>query len=124
MSVKKKTGKKVFGNFGDLSSAQGSLSNNGLWKVKKKICPKYGATVPIAKKDMNGLLVTNPDLLKKLYLDTYQQGLRHRPIRADLVHIKSLKEDLFYQRLKLAKMCKSEPWLNKDLDKVQVKTHC
>ena len=85
---------------------------------EKENFPKNGANVPIAKKDVNGLLVTNPDLLKKLYLDTYQHRLRHRPIRADLVHLKSLKEDLFNQRLRLAKMCKSEPWLNKDLDKV------
>ena len=103
---------KVFDNFGDITGSKGNVNNNGIWKVKKKIFPKNITAVPTAKKDVNGMLVTNPDLLKKLYLDTYHHRLRNRPIRPDL------KEDLFQLRLKLSKLRKSKPWTRKNLDNV------
>ena len=65
---------KVFDNFGDITGTKGNVSNNGIWKVNKKIFPKNITAVPTAKKDVNGMLVSNPDLLKKLHLDTYHTG--------------------------------------------------
>ena len=101
MNVKRQ---KVFDNFGDITGTKGNVSNNGIWKVKNI------TAVPTAKKDVNGMLVSNPDLLKKLHLDTYHHRLRNRPIRPDL------KEDLFQLRLKLSNLRKSKPWTGKNLD--------
>ena len=110
--------RKVFENFDVLAEAQGALNTNGMWNLKKKVFPKNVSAAPTAKKSFNGQLVTNPELLKQLYLDIYKHRLQHRPIRADLAELKGLKESLFKLRIKLAKLSKSEPWSENQLDKV------
>ena len=110
--------KKVFDNFAVFSEATGSLNTNGMWNVKKKVFPKNVSSAPTAKKAPNGQLVTHPDQLKQLYLDTYVHRLRHRPIKAELAGIKNLKEELFKLRIKLSKLNKRQPWSDNDLEKV------
>ena len=51
--------------------------------------------VPVGKKDSGGNLITNHAGLKKLYLDTYLNRLRNRPIKTDFEQIKEMKNDLF-----------------------------
>ena len=110
--------KKIKENFGKLSEGAGGVNTNGVWKLKKKVFPKNTRSLPVAKKDFNGQIVTNPELLKKLYLSTYELRLRHRPIKPGYEELKSLKESLFKLRLKLCKSVKSEPWSESQLDKV------
>ena len=50
-----------------LTETDGSINVSGVWKIKKKIFPKNMKTLPIAKKDVNGRLVSNPEELKTLY---------------------------------------------------------
>ena len=109
---------KVIENFKEFGQSQGSVNANGMWNVKKKIFPKNNPTKPTGKKNSQGQIITSPDGLKDLYLETYIQRLRHRPIREDLKEIKELKDSLFYSRLELSKRTKSKSWKMEDLDKV------
>ena len=110
--------KKVRDNFGKLSNDAGTLNNNGLWKIKKKIFPKNRSQLPVAKKNFSGQIITNPDTLKQLYIETYQHRLRHRPNKTGYENLKCLKETLFGLRLRLTKLTKSKPWNENDLSKV------
>ena len=71
---------------------------------------KHAKPLPVAKVDNTGRLVSKPEELKNLYLDTYVHRLRHRPIHPDLKILESLKLELFEKRLQLVKMNKSDPW--------------
>ena len=84
---------------------------------EKGVSKKYKDS-PNSKFFLNGQIETNPDTLKKLYAETYQHRLIHRPIRGDLVYLKSLKENLFELRLELVKLVKSKPWTRKQLKTV------
>ena len=44
------------------------------WKMKKKYFPKLKPTLPLAKKNLKGQLITNPEELKDLYMDTLSTG--------------------------------------------------
>ena len=56
--------------------------------------------------------------MKHLYLYTYINRLRNRPIRAGFEEIKQLKTNLFEMRLKLASNLKSKAWGLDDLERV------
>ena len=101
---------------GDGSNLNGS-GRKKLWSLLKKKFPKSSHAIPVAKKDGKGNLVTNHKELKKLYLKTFTQRMRNRPMKADLEELKDLKEELFDIRLKLASKKKSEPWTMDDLEK-------
>ena len=101
---------------GDGSNLNGS-GRKKLWSLLKKKFPKSSHAIPVAKKDGKGNLVTHHKELKKLYLKTYTQRMRNRPMKADLEELKDLKEELFDIRLKLASKKKSEPWTMADLEK-------
>ena len=73
------------------------------------------------KKDKEGDLITNPDKLKEIYLDAYTERLKHRVMVPELLKLKTLREELFQQRLQLAKKNRSPDWTVEDLDKVLVR---
>ena len=109
---------KVVENFKSFGDNQERLNTNGMWNVKRKIFPKNNPIKPTGKKNARGQIITSPEGLKDLYLETYTKRLRHRPIMEDLKEIKQLKEKLFYLRLEICKRTKSNPWKMEDLDKV------
>ena len=71
---------KVIDNFKDIDGINGNLSHQGVWKIKNKYFPKIKLTLPVAKKFLKNQLITNPEELKNLYLDT----LRYRLSKARL----------------------------------------
>ena len=73
-----------------------------MWETLKKKFPKICKQIPIAKRDNRGNLITQHQGLRKLYLKTYKQRMRSRPIKKELIEFKQIKEDLFEKRLKLA----------------------
>ena len=104
-------------HFAELSSNDDQVCRLNMWKLKRKLCPR-NIEPPMAKKDANGQLVSNPVKLKQLYADTYKHRLRHRDIRPDYQHLESLRNFLFNIRLSLSKQQKSEPWSKSQLIKV------
>ena len=81
------------------------------------MCPKPHEQ-PTAKMDKEGNIVTNPEAIKKIYLEAYIDRLKHREINPNLEELKVLREELFEQRLCEAKRNKSRPWTIEELDKV------
>ena len=68
------------------------------------------------KKDRKGNLITNHLGLKNLYLKTYKQRLRNRPIQTGFKEIENLKSILFNLRNKLCEGRKSDPWKMEHLE--------
>ena len=75
-SISKANFEKVKENFSVLSNTQGTFCVNGMWKATKKVFPKHAKPLPVAKVDNTGRLVSKPEELKNLYLDTYVHRLR------------------------------------------------
>ena len=106
----------IIKNFKKFSSNPENINLVEMWKVLKKMCPKYKKTVPIAKKDFKGKLVTDPKQLKKLLANEYKQRLRTRPTRPDMFDLEDRKNDIFEMQLKIASQASSSPWKLNDLD--------
>ena len=109
--------KKIKEQLGDISNLKGGFSCQGMWKVKNRMFPK-SRDPPMGKWDASGNIVTAPNALKKLYLDTYVHRLRHRPIKTGLESLKSLKEDLWARRYQLLKENKTDGWKTSEIIKV------
>ena len=88
---------------------KGDFSQLKLWKLKKRLCPKT-CDPPMAKMDKEGNLITSPQLLKNLYLQTYQERLKNRDMKCTLLDIYFLKKELWNSRLKELKTKKTAPW--------------
>ena len=65
--------KKIKEHFSEMETLDGNFSQVSLWKLKKKIFPRANDP-PMGKKNKEGTLFTAPNLLKQLYVDTYQKG--------------------------------------------------
>ena len=81
-----------------LESDSGCFSNLKLWKLKRKLCP-MSIEPPMVKKDDSGRLLTSPNGLKKLYLEAYRNRLRQRDMKAELMDVYFLKEELWKSRM-------------------------
>ena len=92
-----------------------------MWKVKQKVCPKNGQSVPVAKLDEHGNLVCNRIQLQQLYIRVYKDRLRHRTVLPEYTQMKEHKEYLYNLRLKLSKTRKSPDWTPSDMKKVMKK---
>ena len=110
--------KKVVDNFELLSNTDGSTNTNGLWNLKRKVFPKNAETLPFAKKNFEGRMITSQKELKTLYLETFSHRLRHRPVKQSFRYLQSLKEELCYKRLEIVKNRKSKDWTIQQLKKV------
>ena len=66
---------------GNLEDAEGRFNPTGMWRLKNKLLPRE-YDPPMAKKDKFGNLITAPEALKSLYLETYQERLKHREIES------------------------------------------
>ena len=109
---------KVLENFKNLSSPDGLVNTNGMWSIKRKIFPKNKETLPFAKQNFDGKLITSQENLKTLYLETFIHRLRSRPIKNELIWLKEMKEELSAERIKLSKLSRTPPWSLGDLRKV------
>ena len=105
--------KESFQNFSEDLEA---INLQEMWKVLKKISPKHGKAIPIAKRNHKGKLISSPKEIKKLLGKEYKQRLRPRPTRSDLGDIKRRRQSIFDMQLKIANANKSSPWAMSDLD--------
>ena len=76
----------------------GGAGRKQMWRLLKNKYPKRLHVTPVGKKDKSGNLITNHDGLKQLYLQTYTQRLRNRPMKPEFEEIKMLKNKLFNMR--------------------------
>ena len=104
-----------------MSGSDGNMCRLKIWKIKQKLCPKTANSVPVAKKDEHGNLVSSRGQLQDLYVRVYKDRLRHRSIRPEYSQLKDNKEYLFQLRLNLSKTQKTPDWSKSDLLKVMKK---
>ena len=57
---------KIFENFQKFSENPGNINISQMWKTLKKLWPKCGPTLPTAKRNHKGKIVTGPQELKRL----------------------------------------------------------
>ena len=110
--------KKVMENFSDMNGADGNINQQGVWKTKKKLFPKINPSLPVGKKNLDDRLITNPEELKELYLNSFKFRLRHRPAQPGYESLLDKQEELFKLRLDVAKKKKTPPWQIEDLEVV------
>ena len=94
----------------------GKLNHISMWKIKRKLFPRCQEP-PTAKKDQFGNIITAPEALKTLYLNTYINRLEHRKIHERFESIRLLKSELWKLRLESLKKKPSKEWTMKDLEK-------
>ena len=82
---------KVGENLKSLSNVDGTTNTNGVWGIMRNVFPKSMETLPFAKKDFDGNIISSQFQLKLFYLNTFKSRLRHRPIKAGLEDIKLIK---------------------------------
>ena len=87
-----------------------------MWKTLKKLWPKCGNSLPTAKQNHKGKIIYGPNELKKLLAKEYKERLRMRPIRPDLLNLKTRRKHIFEMKLKLALAKKSVHWKMSDLE--------
>ena len=66
--------------------------------------PKNKETLPFAKQDFNGKLISSQKNLKILYLDTFVHRLRSRPMKEYLIWLKNLKKRALFRNVKTAQI--------------------
>ena len=93
----------------------GTMNMLGVWKHFKKLNPKILPSLPVAKLNLNGHIVTNSQEVKDLLLSTFVFRMRHRPIRPDLIKLQQLRERLLQTRLDICRKRKSRPWVKEEL---------
>ena len=102
--------KEIMETLQELGGEENFISGEGrkkMWKLLKRNYPKIVPAIPVGKKDRKGNIITNHKGLKDLYLQTYVDRLRNRPIMPGFEDIKNMKTELFNLRLDLAKRRKS-----------------
>ena len=55
-------------------------NQQSIWKIKNKFLTKKQPTLPVAKKNIDGKIVTNKNKLKNLYREHFSHRMRSRPI--------------------------------------------
>ena len=108
--------KLVMKKFKKFSENSESVNLQEIWKLLKSICPKFKNSVPMAKRDHQGNIITNQDEIKKLLAKEYKQRLRSRPKRFDLYDIETRRKEIFDLQMKLAEKNKSQEWKISDLE--------
>ena len=106
----------VMDNFNNMNGADGNLNHQGVWKAKKKFFPKTKTNIPVGKTNLKGQMITNPEELKDLYLETFKFRLRKRPVKPGYEDLLEKQEKLFNLRLEMAKKQKSPAWKMSDLE--------
>ena len=109
---------EIMKNFKSFSENPESISMQKMWKLLKKISPKLSPTLPSAKHNHKGKIVSGSKEIKDLLANEYKNRLRSRPTRPDLKNMKSMKKKIFNMKMKLAKGKRSSSWEMVDLEKV------
>ena len=107
---------EIMKNFKLYSENPENISMQKMWKVFKRLSPKSAPTLPTAKRNHKGKIVSGPKEIKILLGKEYKNRLRSRPIRPDLMSLK-VRRKIFQQKLKLAGSRRSKKWTMENLDR-------
>ena len=107
---------KIMNAFGNISQDPENVNIQEVWKKINKLWPKFAPTLPAAKKDHDGKIVSDPKDLKNLLAKEYKERLRTRPVRYDLKDLEKRKKSIFQFKMSLAKSKTSEVWTMLDLE--------
>ena len=108
---------KIKKNFGNICQDPENVNIQEVWKRVNKLWPKFAPTLPVAKKDHFGKVVSDPKQLKMLLAKEYKERLRTRPVREDLKDLENRKSSIFRIKMLLAKSNKSKKWTMIDLER-------
>ena len=84
---------EVIENFKDICGDGDNLSHQGVWRTKKILFPKINPSLPVGKKNLKKQMITNPEELKQLYLDTFKYRMRKRPVKPGYESILNFKKN-------------------------------
>ena len=90
--------KIIVDNFSQFAEDPENIDRGKMWKLLGKLWTKHGPTIPTAKRNHKGRIITAPGELKKLLAKEYKDRLRLRPFRPDMKHMKKSKETIFKLR--------------------------
>ena len=107
----------IMKNFKKISENPENVNLKEVWKNLRNIFPKFKSSLPIAKRNFEGKLITDTEEIKLLLEKEYFQRLRTRPIRPDLGSLKERKNEIFNLHLKIAEGISSKPWTLKDIER-------
>ena len=93
---------KLFENFQYFNDNPESINMSQMWKLMKKIWPKVGISLPTAKRNHMGKIVSGAKELKILLAKEYKERLRSRPVRPDMKKMKIRKQKIFKLKMRLA----------------------
>ena len=99
----------------EMETEEGTFENIGFWKIKKKLSPAR-SDPPMGKYDFDGNLVTSPEGIKNLYIETYKTRLKNREMKPELLDLYWLKTELWLSRLEYLKEKRTAPWNMNDLE--------
>ena len=107
---------KIKSNISNLN--QSNSKQTGIWKIKNKFFPKLEPTLPVAKKNLAGQIISNKEELKSIYLDHFAYRMRSRPIMPNMEKYKKDIDSQLESILNLTRLKKIPDWSITDLDKV------
>ena len=99
---------------GDLDMDQ----NTNVWKDLRKAFPPKVKQIPTGIKNLKGKIITNPREKENITLEHFKHRMRKRAVKYEVKDLNKIDIDLFENRLKRAKLNKSEPFKIEELEKV------
>ena len=93
-----------------------SLPMQQVWKLKRIVWPKKKPTLPMAKRNHKGRLMSAPNDIKRALAKEFSNRWRRRPSRPGFEKINAMKNKVFNLKLETAAKTKSEPFSNAELD--------
>ena len=107
--------RKIHEELKGINSEEGGWNPGYLWKLRDKLHPKP-RDPPTAMENKDGVLLTDPIEIEKEALDHYKNLFNDLPIHSDYQEVKTMKENLFVNRLKACAKNKTDPWTMDDLE--------
>ena len=84
--------KIIVENFSQFAEDPENLDRGKMWKLLGKLWPKNGVSIPTAKRNHKGKIVSAPGELKQQIAKEYKDRLRTMPFRPDMKTMKMRKE--------------------------------
>ena len=112
----KENKEKVFKQFSYYNENPEKIDIQKMWKMLKNVCPKLKPTLPCAKRNFKGKIITSQNDIKALLAEEYKNRLRTRPMKSDYESVENRRKEIFELKMKLSKLHKSKEWSENDLD--------